>query len=315
MSHNASSLQVQLKSGQCVVEIQYKTSWFGSFLLPPLRLAKELKERQSDFPDVTSGAYVIEVISLAPAQMWVSLSSLLIPTLCVVHCPVGGYRALPVGCHFGGPVDIQKWLCQINNPCFHSRVKKSLDLSRCINHPEWVWFSCQQWHKESIFHFYEFSNEACHMGKQIEAFTPVDVELNPAESIHMKSLLKSNCSVPPEKTEGRVYFLVVRWVYGEHRQESGGRPDFAEWTFIRFELCVWRLQDMESSLQVLKLLFCFWNWTESWQQRQEHECYSLRLSNSRWQGRQTASVIAAFSLLWKWSTFKGKKRNSFSIFN
>ncbi|TKS89337.1 Serine protease HTRA1B [Collichthys lucidus] len=31
-------------------------------------LAKELKERQSDFPDVTSGAYVIEVISQTPAE-------------------------------------------------------------------------------------------------------------------------------------------------------------------------------------------------------------------------------------------------------
>eukprot|EP00064_Thunnus_orientalis_P016463 superscaffoldBa00003273_g16528 len=31
-------------------------------------LAKELKERQSDFPDVTSGAYVIEVINRTPAE-------------------------------------------------------------------------------------------------------------------------------------------------------------------------------------------------------------------------------------------------------
>lgn len=53
----------------------------------------------------------------------------------------------------------------------------------------------------------------------------------------MKSLVKSNRSSPPEKTVDGVYFLVVRWVYGEHRQESGRRPDLAEWTFIRFELC------------------------------------------------------------------------------
>lgn len=32
-------------------------------------LAKELKERQSDFPDVTSGAYVIEVIPKTPAEV------------------------------------------------------------------------------------------------------------------------------------------------------------------------------------------------------------------------------------------------------
>ncbi|KPP66432.1 serine protease HTRA1B-like [Scleropages formosus] len=31
-------------------------------------LSKELKERQRDFPDVTSGAYVIEVISKTPAE-------------------------------------------------------------------------------------------------------------------------------------------------------------------------------------------------------------------------------------------------------
>lgn len=30
-------------------------------------LAKELKERQSDFPDVTSGAYIIEVLPRTPA--------------------------------------------------------------------------------------------------------------------------------------------------------------------------------------------------------------------------------------------------------
>ena len=35
---------------------------------PCCRLAKELKARQSDFPDVTSGAYVIEVISSTPAE-------------------------------------------------------------------------------------------------------------------------------------------------------------------------------------------------------------------------------------------------------
>lgn len=36
------------------------------------RLAKELKDRQSDFPDVTSGAYVIEVIPKTPAEVWVA---------------------------------------------------------------------------------------------------------------------------------------------------------------------------------------------------------------------------------------------------
>lgn len=36
---------------------------------PASRLAKELKERQKDFPDVTSGAYVIEVISKTPAEV------------------------------------------------------------------------------------------------------------------------------------------------------------------------------------------------------------------------------------------------------
>jgi len=34
-----------------------------------LRLARELKERQNDFPDVTSGAYVIEVIPKTPAEV------------------------------------------------------------------------------------------------------------------------------------------------------------------------------------------------------------------------------------------------------
>lgn len=34
-----------------------------------IRLAKELKERQNDFPDVTSGAYVIEVIPKTPAEV------------------------------------------------------------------------------------------------------------------------------------------------------------------------------------------------------------------------------------------------------
>lgn len=36
-------------------------------------LAKELKGRTADFPDVTSGAYVIEVIPKTPAEAWVAL--------------------------------------------------------------------------------------------------------------------------------------------------------------------------------------------------------------------------------------------------
>uniref|UniRef100_A0A3B4ZU75 HtrA serine peptidase 1 n=1 Tax=Stegastes partitus TaxID=144197 RepID=A0A3B4ZU75_9TELE len=47
--------------------LSQKSSYFGCFF-SHLRLAKELKERQSDFPDVTSGAYVIEVISRTPAE-------------------------------------------------------------------------------------------------------------------------------------------------------------------------------------------------------------------------------------------------------
>lgn len=42
--------------------------WCEVFPLPLISLAKELKERQSDFPDVTSGVYVIEVISRTPAE-------------------------------------------------------------------------------------------------------------------------------------------------------------------------------------------------------------------------------------------------------
>uniref|UniRef100_A0A671XSX1 HtrA serine peptidase 1b n=1 Tax=Sparus aurata TaxID=8175 RepID=A0A671XSX1_SPAAU len=42
--------------------------WAVFLLVSSDRLAKELKERQSDFPDVTSGAYVIEVISRTPAE-------------------------------------------------------------------------------------------------------------------------------------------------------------------------------------------------------------------------------------------------------
>lgn len=38
------------------------------FSLTLISLAKELKEKQSDFPDVTSGVYVIEVISRTPAE-------------------------------------------------------------------------------------------------------------------------------------------------------------------------------------------------------------------------------------------------------
>lgn len=51
--------------------------WAVFLLVSSDRLAKELKERQSDFPDVTSGAYVIEVISRTPAETWVTLSMLL----------------------------------------------------------------------------------------------------------------------------------------------------------------------------------------------------------------------------------------------
>lgn len=42
------------------------------FSVPPFstsRLAKELKTRLRDFPDITSGAYVMEVIAKTPAAM------------------------------------------------------------------------------------------------------------------------------------------------------------------------------------------------------------------------------------------------------
>lgn len=40
-----------------------------SFFPLTIRLAKELKTRLRDFPDITSGAYVMEVIAKTPAAM------------------------------------------------------------------------------------------------------------------------------------------------------------------------------------------------------------------------------------------------------
>lgn len=65
---------------------------FSSFL----RLAKELKERQSDFPDVTSGAYVIEVISRTPAEAWVFHFTFLFPFYFSVHCLLSSHRGIRV---------------------------------------------------------------------------------------------------------------------------------------------------------------------------------------------------------------------------
>lgn len=58
------------EGGSVRVEVSYYIirSVQNNIFLLPLSLAKELKERQSDFPDVTSGAYVIEVISRTPAE-------------------------------------------------------------------------------------------------------------------------------------------------------------------------------------------------------------------------------------------------------
>lgn len=39
-----------------------------SFTFSPSSLAKELKTQQRDFPDITSGAYVMEVIAKTPAE-------------------------------------------------------------------------------------------------------------------------------------------------------------------------------------------------------------------------------------------------------
>lgn len=77
----------------------------------------------------------------------------------------------------------------------------------------------------------------------------------------------------------------------EHTQ----RPewsDIAEWTCIRFELsvCV-RVQDMESSLWVLKLLVCFGAGLKAGNENRNHECFPPRLSNSLRQAWQTALVI------------------------
>lgn len=69
MSHSASSLQAESKSRLVCRTVSTKPHVFDCFsFLSSVRLAKDLKERQSDFPDVTSGAYVIEVISRTPAE-------------------------------------------------------------------------------------------------------------------------------------------------------------------------------------------------------------------------------------------------------
>lgn len=65
---------------------------FSSFL----RLAKELKAQQPDFPDVTSGAYVIEVISRTPAEAWVFHFILLFPFYFSVHCVLSSHRGIRV---------------------------------------------------------------------------------------------------------------------------------------------------------------------------------------------------------------------------
>lgn len=43
--------------------------WKITALVSTSRLAKELKAQHRDFPDITSGAYVMEVIAKTPAAM------------------------------------------------------------------------------------------------------------------------------------------------------------------------------------------------------------------------------------------------------
>ena len=152
VSHDVSPLPAELKSDWCGHLVQ--NLMFGLFF--SIRLAKELKERQSDFPDVTSGAYVIEVISRTPAETWVTLSALFF------FFP----RRLLFAAH---------------------NVKTT-----------WCMLVCFQTHSSRIY-----------------------VVPGQISGIHMKSLLEANRSVPPEKTAGGVYFLVVWWVYVEHRLQSG----------------------------------------------------------------------------------------------
>lgn len=44
-------------------------AWTITALVSTSRLAKELKAQHRDFPDITSGAYVMEVIAKTPAAM------------------------------------------------------------------------------------------------------------------------------------------------------------------------------------------------------------------------------------------------------
>lgn len=43
--------------------------WLIAALVSTSRLAKELKAQHRDFPDITSGAYVMEVIAKTPAAL------------------------------------------------------------------------------------------------------------------------------------------------------------------------------------------------------------------------------------------------------
>ena len=197
--------------------------WAVFLLVSSDRLAKELKERQSDFPDVTSGAYVIEVISRTPAETWVTLSMLLFfprRLLFTAH----DVKATSVG--MDGRVDAG-W--------FQTHSSRIYAVSRQIN------------------------------------------------GSHMKSLLEANRSVPPEKTAGGVYFLVVWWVYVEHRPQSGRsssqRSLDLNLVYVKTAGCG------KVHLWFLKLLFCFWHRAESWRWRQDREMFPTQTARLALPGR------------------------------
>lgn len=204
--------------------------WAVFLLVSSDRLAKELKERQSDFPDVTSGAYVIEVISRTPAETWVTLSMLL-------FFP----RRLLFTAHDVNATSVE----------MDGRVDAG-------------WF---QTHSSRIY-----------------------VVPRQISGIHMKSLLEANRSVPPEKTAGGVYFLVVWGVCVEHRLQSGRsssqRSLDLNFVYVKTAGCG------KVHLWFWSCCFAFGTGLKAGGEDRIVKCFPPRPPGSLCQGRHTASVAA-----------------------
>lgn len=139
--------------------------------------------------------------------------------------------------------------------------------------------------------FLTLSNEACHMWKseeksvclstpsgRISIFFPRKVSWRPHEKPRWKR---------PQRFHLRKQKVESVFLLSGGFMSNTGRTQVERLIWLKGRLLdvSFRLQDVESSPQVLKLLVL----VQPWHQRQSPECFPPRLSSSLWQGGHAAA--------------------------